>query len=406
MNFVLTTAPGLEELCRQELLSFGITATIEKSGSALRFEGGFEEAAKVLTRSRLGSRVLLVLRAFSAKDARMLYDQTRRVKWTELFRNYEHTFAVFTHGDTDKTDYNTKFAALKIKDAICDELKKHQGGRPDVNRNSPDLRIEALLYAGRCELSLDLAGEPLHRRGYREDSGEAPLRENRAAALLMFAGYDGKQTLVDPFCGSGTIIIEAALMAQNKAPGLLRSLDSFAGGRIFPELKSALEKERVAAQKEVQSRKTSIFASDISAKAVSEARANLGRAGCSHLVSIDQADAKSLSRSGALVVSNPPYGERMLEGDAEKLLSDFVRQVKHHCSPTTMALVLPATELENSVGLKPEKQLQLASGDMTLKFLKYEVFSGRLAERKKILVSPTLMPPKKKTAKKTIRAKT
>jgi len=402
MEFILTTAPGLEELTLNELQSLGIKSTPEDSGAAVRFEGSWEDAAKVLTSSRFGSRLLISLKKFSSKNQRMLYDQVRRVEWAKLFSNFDHTFAVFTHGETEGLDFNLKFAALKIKDAICDEVKKFQGSRPNVHRNEPDLRIEAFFYAGRCELSIDLSGEPLHRRGYREESGEAPLRENRAAALLKFAGFDGTQKLVDPFCGSGTILVEAALMSQNKAPGLLKNPESFAGTRFIKELLPALQKVRTDAAKLVKSSPSQISGADINSLALKEARENLKRAGCSHLVSLDQRDALKLMIPGALIVCNPPYGERLQDAeDAAHLLSDFVRQVKHFCAPSTLVLVLPKGEMEKHVGLKPSESLTVENGNMTIKFLKFEIFAGKADSlpKKKLLVSgkSNLSAKKKRT---------
>jgi 23S rRNA (guanine2445-N2)-methyltransferase / 23S rRNA (guanine2069-N7)-methyltransferase len=400
MQFIVTTSPGLEELLSKEMESLGIESKIESSGAAVRLEGDFTTAAKILTRSRIGSRVLMVLKSYSAKHQGMLYDQTRRVDWKKHFSNFNHTFAVFTHGDTSLTDYNTKFAALKIKDAICDELKKTQGGRPDVDRNNPDIRVEAFLYGGKCEISIDLAGEPLHRRGYRADSGEAPLRENRAAALLMFAGFDGSQKLVDPFCGSGTIAIEAALIAQKRAPGLLKPIEAFAGGRVYPELFRALQKERTTAQGEVSSGSVQILASDKSPTSLKDARNNLSRAGCSHVVKLDNSDARSLRVKDALIVCNPPFGERLLPAESEELLSEFVRQVKHFCSPARLALILQEGDLEKAVGLKPKHTLKIENGPRSAKFLEYEIFEGSLSERKKFLVGSGTKARLKKTASK------
>jgi len=400
MEFILTSAPGLEELTKSELTELGVNAELDAPG-ALRFEGTWEDAANVLTYSRTASRLLITLRKFTARNQAMLYDQCRRIEWAKLFKNYDHTFAVFTHGTIVDADYNLKYAALKIKDAICDEVKKYQGDRPNVDRQNPNIRIEAFFHGGKCEISVDLSGEPLHRRGYREEAGEAPLRENRAAALLKFAGWDGTQKLIDPFCGAGTILVEAALLAQNRAPGLLKNIESYAGVHIVPELMTALEKVRKGAAKAAVVFKGRIYGSDISPVAVKLTRQHLKGAGASHLVSVDQKDALNLRETDALIVCNPPYGERLKEEDAADLISKFVRQVKHHCAPATLVLVIPKGELEKSVGLKPEKSLSVENGSMTLKFLKFDIFAGKIENSpKKLLMSGKANLAKKKTVKK------
>jgi len=281
LKFVVTCVPGLERLLSDELAEMGILE-VEADGDekhptgALRFAGSWADAAKVLVGSRLASRLLLELREFAAVNADMLYDQVRRVKWADYMRP-GRTLAVFAHGKSPGRDLVLSFAALKIKDAVCDEIRKHGVDRPDVDRENPDIRLEAHFQEGRCRLSLDLSGAPLHRRGQRTEAGEAPLRENRAAALLRLVGLraGAEGLFVDPFCGSGTILLEAAAIAENRAPGLVRRAREFKGALFSMELEAALEAELVRASKAVVPLKLRLEGRDVESRQLEKAKRNL-----------------------------------------------------------------------------------------------------------------------------------
>ncbi len=375
-RFFATTSPGLELLLEKELRSFGLQAELEPSG-VVAFEGEWYEAAKVLLNSRVGSRVMLSLRRFSAKTSAMLYDQVRRIEWAKLF-NSNQSIAVFAHGDIKETDYALSFAPLKIKDAICDEFRKFGVERPNVDRADPDLRLEAFIHGGRCELSVDITGEPLHKRGYRLKGADAPLRESRAAALLVFAGYDGSQRLVDPFCGSGSIVIEAAMIARKVAPGLLRAPNTWAMMKIFkesePEFHRAYEEARAAV---IADTDVKIFASDNNHKTLALARDNALRAKIKDSIKFEVLDARELMAPDSMIVCNPPYGERMGdEEEAIELIGAFTRQAKHHSAGSTLNFVLPRGPLEKAVGFKPSRKLFIENGPIPSVFLHFELYSG------------------------------
>lgn len=378
-RFVVTSSPGLEGLLREELHGLGIKITADAPGT-VSFDGTFDEAARVLVRSRLASRVLLTLRGFAAKNAAMLYDQVRRIDWPAAFGDCR-SFAIRAYGVTESEDLKLSFVSLKIKDAICDEFRKRGYERPDVDRADPELRLEAFFRGGRCELSVDLAGLPLHRRGYRLEGGEAPLRESRAAGLLRFAGYDGTQKLIDPFCGSGTIAIEAALMLAQRAPALGRPVEDFAWYKILPAqrpvLEAALRTARAEAPAVASLEAKHILACDLSEKVLNSARENAKRAGVAALIDFRRADARELGVRESLIVTNPPYGERLEAAAATEILSAFTRQLKHYCSPCTLAVVLPRGPLEKAVGLKPAKKMDLDNGPIASRYLKFELFEGK-----------------------------
>jgi len=376
-RFLVTTAPGLQELLAEELRSFGVDPTVEPSG-AVTFTGDWVEASRVLVRTRIGSRLLLSLRSFSARTKAMLYDQVRRIDWPAVFPS-TLTMAVEATGSLAGTDYVLSYAPLRIKDAVCDEFRKRGFLRPDVDRWEPDVSLRAFFHRGRCELSVDLSGRPLHRRGYRQDGAEAPLRENRAAALLLFCGYDGSRPLLDPFCGSGTIPIEAALIATRTAPGLLRDPEAFAMPRLFPDAGDALGEERRRARAERREAPPHpIAGSDLSGETLETARGNAEKAGVGDWVRFEERDARGIEAPDSWIVTNPPYGERLEDPVlAADLIRAFVHGVKHSCAGSRLGLVVPRGALEKAVGLRAEKRLAVESGPLRLRYLCYEIRAGR-----------------------------
>jgi len=376
-RFLITSAPGLQELLADELRGFGLDPEVDPSGAVV-LNGGWGAATRVLIRSRIASRVLLSVRRFSSRTRAMLYDQVRRVDWPSVFPS-ERTMAVQSAGAIDTGDYALSYATLRIKDAVCDEFRKRGHLRPNVDRRAPDVLLNAFFHGGRCELSVDLTGAPLHRRGYRLEGAEAPLRENRAAALLLFSGYDGSAPFVDPFCGSGTLPIEAALIATRTAPGLLRKPEEFTLLKLFPDAAASLQGERERAAKErLDAPPHLIRGSDVSRGSLDKARGNAERAGVSAAIVWKRADALNLKARESWIVCNPPYGERLEDPEsAAALLHEFASRVKHFGVGSTLALVVPRGALEKSVGLKPERRLAVESGDMGLRYLCFHIRAGK-----------------------------
>lgn len=378
-RFVITCAPGLEKLLHEECTEIlGERASCELEESQIvSVQGDWSAACEILVHSRLASKVLLSLRDFASKNAAMLYDQVRRINWPDYFSPAQ-TIAVYAHGELRETDMSPSFAPLKIKDALCDEFRKRGFERPSVDRVAPDVVLEAFFYKGRCELSLDLAGAPLHRRGYRSAKSHAPLRENRAAALLRFGGYTNTKPFVDPFCGSGTIAIEAALMALGRAPGLFHAADEFSIYRLFPETRLPFEEAREAAKaKRLTKLDAPLMASDVSAEAVEVTRLNAARAGVERHLTLQVRDARKLEAPDSMIFCNPPFGERLGEKeDAVQLLGEFTRQAKHACIGSTLTLALARGPLEKAVGFKPKRKTPVENAEIPLIFAHYELYAG------------------------------
>jgi 23S rRNA (guanine2445-N2)-methyltransferase / 23S rRNA (guanine2069-N7)-methyltransferase len=374
-ELLITCAPGLEEILLDELAKLGLHRGKKLRTSCVRAEMGIDGLLHLLENSRVASRVLLPLREFAAHTPEMLYDQVRRIPWPEVF-GIELAFRVECHGQFPPA-LKASFAPLKIKDAICDEFRKRTNDqRPNVATDNPDVQIEAYFERGRCELSIDLCGLPLHRRGYRLDGAEAPLREDRAAALLEFCGYRGHETLCDPFCGSGTLGIEAALYLKGLPFRSREYTSKLSLFKLFPDL----QKAGVRTQAELKPESfREIRCSDIDPEALDAARENIARAGVSDWIKLSHEDALKVRvehPAQTLFVCNPPYGERIGEkGQARELIAQFVNHLKRDLAPTRLGLII-SEDLKDAIGLRPQRQCSIKSGELKLKMLYFEIRPG------------------------------
>src|SRR5680860_15198 len=318
------TAPkGLEALLADELRACG-AADVREGRAGVAFSGSLEVAYRACLWSRLASRILLVLSRFQAPDPQSLYAGAASISWDEHLSSTD-TFAVDFNAARSAITH-THYGALKVKDAVADQFRARCGTRPSVRLERPDVRINVHLFDNEAVVSLDLAGESLHRRGYRSEQGAAPLKENLAAAILLRAGWPELAAqgapLVDPMCGSGTLPIEAALMAGDIAPGLTRAYYGFEGWRQHDEhVWAALLQEARVRRETGLTRLPPVRGSDEDAHAVTLARRNVVRAGLEHHVEIERRalqDGEPVQPAAlGLVVANPPYGERL--GDSASL---------------------------------------------------------------------------------------
>lgn len=404
-HWVITCAPGLEDLLIKELVErLGISKRFETSQGAVSFSGTLEEAFSVLLRSQLASRVLWNLRTFSAKTAEMLYDQVRRLPWAQIFygnppvkpasTDLIPTFAIFVHGAPKQ--FAMQFAALKIKDAICDEVRKAAMDRPSVDRKNPDVRLEALFDSeGRCSLSLDLTGNPLHRRGYRLETLAAPLRENRAAALAHLSGVlevskDSNEPLFvfDPFCGGGTLLFEAAIALKNLSPGISRKTGSWPFYRLFPEWRPLFDESVATARafRYQNKRPVHLVGFDIDKGSLRSAKLQAERLGLKITeYSLEVRDSRELPKipAGSFVLTHPPFGIRSGdEAKAVELIEGLTHNLKKQNFDGTLGIVIPKGPLEKSVGLRPKKKLLVSDGNQDLRLLVFEMYPGRKSAAK------------------------
>ena len=391
LSFVATCGRGLEGALARELTALGASA-VEERMAAVGFRGGQELGYRACLWSRVASRVLLPVAEGPVVKADDLYELAKGVRWEDHLPA-RATFAVDAAG-RHAAFRDTRFAALRVKDAVVDRLRDRRGERPDVDAARPDLALRVRLDEGRAYVSLDLAGEGLHVRGYRTEAGEAPLRETVAAGLLVLAGWPALaaegRPLVDPFCGSGTLLIEAAWMALDRAPGLDRARWGFAGWAGHEAHRwDALVAE--ARERASRGRITEglLYGSDVDVAVLNTAVANSRRAGVAeHLTLEHVALADRVAppcpdgEPRGLVVTNPPYGERLGAGDDLPLLYATLGDVLKRRFPGWRAHVLVGDrELEKKVGLRPRSRTLIFNGSIECRLLEIPVNAQPVAEK-------------------------
>jgi 23S rRNA (guanine2445-N2)-methyltransferase / 23S rRNA (guanine2069-N7)-methyltransferase len=375
MTTLFATCPkGLEYLLRDELAALGADAHEALAG--VRFEGdlgydGLELAYRACLESRLASRILMSLAEFDAPDADALYAGVQAIDWSRHMAP-DATLAIDASGSSG-TVAHSGFAAQKTKDAIADQCRDRFDVRPSIRPERPDVRLNLRLHKGRATLSLDLSGEPLHRRGWRREQGEAPLKENLACAMLLRARwpevYEQGGALVDPMCGSGTLLIEAAWMAAGVAPALQRDYFGFLGWRGHDAAlwQRLLDAARDRALEGLRGLRPSFFGSDSDARMIAVATHNLQSAGVAGFVNLDKRPVEYLEPPAGfatgLVITNPPYGERMGElatlPALYKALGDRLRAA---FAGWQAAVLTSEPELERALGLRAGKHYVLFNG--------------------------------------------
>jgi len=388
--FVATCGRGLEGALARELTALGAEA-VEERVAAVGFRGGLEAGYRAVLWSRVASRVLLPLTEGPVVQADDLYELAKAVRWEEHLPAGK-TFAIDAAG-RHPAFRDTRFAALRVKDAVVDRLRDRRGERPNVDAAAPDVALRVRLEQTRAYISLDLAGEGLHLRGYRTEAGEAPLRETVAAGLLILADWPrlaaAGAPLVDPFCGSGTILIEAAWMAADRAPGLDRKRWGFTGWagheRERWDLVVAEARERAARGKVGEGL---LFGSDTDVAVLNTAYANTRRAGVQDRILLEHvalADrmAPPCPAGGdpcGLVVTNPPYGERLGAGDDLPALYASLGDTLKRRFPGWRAHVLVGDrELEKKVGLRPRSRTLVFNGALECRLLEIPISAAPVA---------------------------
>jgi 23S rRNA (guanine2445-N2)-methyltransferase / 23S rRNA (guanine2069-N7)-methyltransferase len=389
---IVTCPKGLENILQDEIIELGGKSS--RIGMAfVSFEADQLMAYKVCLWSRLASRVLWPLKQFEGLSAAQLYEGLLDIPWIEHFSDSQ-SFRVYFSGSSDEIR-NTHFGALKVKDAICDYFREKTGTRPDVS-DDPDVSIHVRLNKGLFSVSLDMAGEPLHRRGYRQSQGAAPLKENLAAALLIRAGWpklmkqdDG--ALLDPMCGSGTLLIEAALMAADIAPGMLRTQFAFErwNKHLNPEWRQLKQDAQDRKNKGIDSDvELTLVGYDMDGDVLEKAKDNARRGGVSHFIHFQEQPLSDLIKEKGLpdtglILCNPPYGERLSDEVAiGALYAAMGNKVKQHFPNWTMAIFTGNPEQAYQFKLRANKQYQFYNGAISAKLFLYDISIGSSTKAK------------------------
>ncbi|MCW0481738.1 THUMP domain-containing class I SAM-dependent RNA methyltransferase [Gaoshiqia sediminis] len=372
-QLVATTYAGLEEVLAAELLALNADE-VQPARRAVYFSGNEEMIYRANYSLRTALKILVPLRTFKIMKADDLYHQAFKIKWEEYF-DADKTFAVQSTVFSDLFN-NSMFASLKLKDAIVDRFRRAGSKRPSVDTRNPQVQINLHIANNSCTISLDSSGESLHKRGYRVGNHEAPISEVLAAGMLKLAGWNGEQSLFDPMCGSGTIVIEAAMMAKNVLPGEIGRKYAF---QHWKNYQSSLF-EKIKSETDHRKPDFKLYGSDISRGSVDLAFKNAEKARVNDLIKLEVADFRTSEKKTdcGFLVFNPPYGERIETGD-EAFYSMIGERLKHHY-PETEAWIISTNDCLKSIGLKPARKIPLFNGALACSFRKYELYKGSRKE--------------------------
>jgi putative N6-adenine-specific DNA methylase len=370
-SFFASAPRGLEPLLLQELGTLGALNPVQTPGG-VAFSGTWEACYRVNLWSRIASRVLWKVRDFAYVNEEQLYQAAKGIDWPRYFR-VERTLRVNVTAQKSPLK-SLEFATLRVKDAVCDRFRDKLGKRPDVDRAAPDVRVHAFLEADKGALYLDTSGEPLFKRGWRTDQGEAPLRENLAAGIVMLTGWRPDEPLLDPMCGGATLLVEAAAMARGRAPGAKRGF----GFEKLANFDAPLW-ERVKQEKK-ELADCECHGSDNEPEALKAARRNVAAAGVDRWVKLEQADVleRAAPAPAGVMVMNPPYGERM--GSAEELARFYPKlgdALKKNFQGWRCYIFTADLRLPKLIRLAPSARTPLWNGALECRLYEFRIVAGR-----------------------------
>ena len=372
---LFATCPrGLETVLAQELADQGCTH-IQAADGGVSCQGGLEQIYRANLHSRTASRVLVRLAHGAYRSENDIYRLARNIPWHEWFSD-GHTIKVHSEGRRAAVK-SLDFVSLKTKDALCDHFREQSGRRPSVDKHNPDIRIRLFLDDKSAQIFLDTSGEALFKRGYRQDTGEAPLRENLAAGLLLLAGYDGTQPFQDPFCGSGTIAIEAAWIALNRAPGLMRRFGFEKLAKHDPALWADLKTQARTQSKNRPSE--SIAAGDNDRAMTRAALTNARAAEADMFIDIATCDAQDARPNGAngIMLSNPPYGVRLAEIQTlHALYPQLGSWLKQHYAGWRIGMFTGDRDMPKIMRLTPKRKIPLYNGKLDCRLFLLDMVAG------------------------------
>ena len=393
-KIIAKTFQGLEEVLAKELIQLGAD-NVEIGKRMVSFTGNQEMLYRANFCLRTAVRILKPIKEFQAGDADEVYEAVKQIPWDQ-YMDEKTTFLVDSVVYSENFRHS-KFVSYRVKDAIADYFREKTGNRPNVSLSDPDIRVNVHISESDVTISLDSSGESLHKRGYRTGTVAAPINEVLAAGIILLAGWDGQCDFIDPFCGSGTIAIEAALIAQNIYPGVFREEFGFERWRDFDE--DLLERIYNDDSQE-RDYDFKIYGFDINRQAVAIAQDNVRSAGVGKIVEIQQQDFYEFEWNGnrsvsvddedsvdslhrpAIIVTNPPYGERITTDDILELYEVIGQRLKQQFVGNEAWILSSHYECFDRIGLRPSTKYALYNGALPCELHKYQVFAGKLSDRR------------------------
>ncbi len=373
-EIIAKTFMGLEPILAKELTQLGAN-DVQIGRRMVSFTGDKEMLYRANFQLHTAIKILKPIRHFKARSADDVYEEIKKTDWSQYLDSGK-TFAVDAVVFSEEFRHS-KFVSYKVKDAIVDQFRERTGTRPNISVANPDLRLNIHIAEDHCTLSLDSSGESLHRRGYRQESVEAPLNEVLAAGMILTTGWQGECDFIDPMCGSGTLLIEAALIAHNMAPGLFRKEYAF---EKWPDFDAHLFDRIYNDDSQEREFKHHIYGYDIDMKAVNTARLNVKAAGLTKAITIEQQDFKDFRqpKQKSIIVTNPPYGERISTPDLLGTYKMIGERFKHEFTGNDAWVLSYREECFDQIGLKPSIKIPLYNGSLECEFRKYQMFDGKM----------------------------
>jgi putative N6-adenine-specific DNA methylase len=372
-KMIAKTIFGFEDLLAAELKSLGAT-DIEKGKRMVSFTGDLGFMYKVNLASRTAIRIIKPIHEFEAFTEKELYDAIQKTDWSQ-YMDLKETFAIDT---TVTSEYFTHslYVAQKAKDAIADQFRDKYNERPSVDLKNPDLRINIHINEHQVSVALDSSGESLHKRGYRLATNEAPINEVLAAGLVMLSGWDGTTDFIDPMCGSGTILIEAAMIARNMAPNVNRENFAFKQWRDWdPALFETIRRSLLSKLKEPAK---ILLGYDIDPEVLEKAKENISRSGMEKYIQVEEGDffkSRKTSEGPLHLLFNPPYNER-IDINTENFYTGIGTTLKKNYPGTNAWFITANLDALKFVGLKASRRIEVANGQLEARLVKYEMYEG------------------------------
>ena len=372
-EMIAKTLYGLEDVLAEELTALH-ASDVQPGRRMVSFKGDQAMLYKANLHCRTALRILKPLYHFRANDADTVYTEVKKVEWAKYF-TAEQTFAVDAVINSESFNHS-KYVAYRTKDAIVDYFNEKYDKRPSVRLNRPDMYIHIHISHHDCTVSLDSSGESLHKRGYRIEQGEAPLNEVLAAGMILKTGWRGESNFVDPMCGSGTLLIEAAMIALNIPPGLYRNEYGF---ERWPDFDQALFDEISQDESGEREFMFKCYGSDISPKAIEMAEKNIKNAGLSRYIELKTLPFQQYSEAPkqGILVTNPPYGERISTNDIMNLYAMIGERLKHVFAGYQAWILSYKDECFEKIALRPNHKIKLMNGSLVCEFRCYELFKGK-----------------------------